>query len=255
MAQLQKLQFGVGILRMIGSLLVGFLVSQFTSIHAFSGVLIAMVLAIHVFLFSRLLEPFYGRGEKRFLSNLSEKEQEELKANAKLSELAPWDASLSEFVVSQDSPLVLQTIKDSGIKERFGVSVTMIERGSKRLLPPKGDDVFLPFDNVYLVGTDEQLTVVRPEIELREETDSGYLDGDFGLGSLLLRAKHRFVDRTIRESGLRENINGLTVGIERNGERFLNPDPDMELLADDLIWLVGEKRLVNALRQRKEPKV
>ena len=68
----------------------------------------------------------------------------------------------------------------------------------------------------------------------------------FGLESIRLHADSRFTNKSIRECGLREAVHGLIVGIERNGERILNPDSSMNLHAEDLIWIVGDlQRLKN----------
>jgi CPA2 family monovalent cation:H+ antiporter-2 len=56
-----------------------------------------------------------------------------------------------------------------------------------------------------------------------------------------------FIGKTIRESNLREKTSGLVVGIEKNGIRYLNPESAMILSDGDILWIVGNKNLLNEL--------
>ncbi|RZJ24233.1 MAG: hypothetical protein EOO48_14700, partial [Flavobacterium sp.] len=56
-----------------------------------------------------------------------------------------------------------------------------------------------------------------------------------------------FIGKNIRESKLREKTNGLIVGLERRGKRILNPDSAMVLEQDDILWIVGDKKLLAKL--------
>ncbi len=52
---------------------------------------------------------------------------------------------------------------------------------------------------------------------------------------------------SISESKIRENSNSIIAGIERNGERILNPQPTFTLQKGDILWLVGDKKKITAL--------
>jgi CPA2 family monovalent cation:H+ antiporter-2 len=53
--------------------------------------------------------------------------------------------------------------------------------------------------------------------------------------------------QTIRDSALRERTRGLVVGIERKGERILNPDSATVMEWGDIIWIVGERKRIQRL--------
>ncbi|HRO71649.1 MAG TPA: TrkA C-terminal domain-containing protein, partial [Chitinophagaceae bacterium] len=53
--------------------------------------------------------------------------------------------------------------------------------------------------------------------------------------------------QSIRESGIREKTNGLVVGIERGGQRILNPESTVVFEEGDVVWIVGEKKLIDAI--------
>jgi len=247
--QLRRLQFGVSIVRfLIGCGVAAFIVSNYTSVMAFSGIVLVSIAALFAVLFSRFSEPIYRHIENRFVSNLTENERAELEKKSKTPQLAPWNATLMEFVLSPSSPLILKTLQESRVKEQFGITIAMIERGDSRILAPKRDDLLLPGDKLFVIGTDEQLSAVREEIEKVSMQDLPALEDNFGLASLVLHDENRFVNRPIRDCGLREAVDGLIVGIERNGVRILSPDSATHLLPGDLIWIVGDKRLIRDLR-------
>lgn len=249
--QLRKLQVGVSIVRfLIGCALAGFVVSNFTSILAFSGILFMTLTALGVFFFSRFSEPIYRKLENRFVSNLAANERAELEKKAKIPELAPWNATLVEFTMSQNSSLIAKTLQESRIKERFGVTVAMIERGDTQILAPKRDDLLLPSDKLFIIGTEEQLVAAREVIEKKPTEDLSSASGNFGLASLVLTPEDQCINKPIRECGLREAVNGLIVGIEREGQRYLSPDSSMKLIPGDLVWLVGDKGLIKGLRSK-----
>ncbi|MDR2644205.1 MAG: cation:proton antiporter [Planctomycetaceae bacterium] len=251
-AMLQRLHFGVSIVRLfIGFTLVGFIVGHFLSIYAFSGFVLIPFVVFVLVLFSNYFEPVYHKFEAQFITHLTEKEKEEIASKAKLSNLVPWDVTLTEFVLSQNSSLVAKPLREARLRNRLGVIVTMIERGNVRLIPPGAEDLLLPFDKIFLLGTDSQLAAAREEIEKDQANEVEIRDDVIGLMSVLLDAEHPFVGLMILECGIRELADGLIVGIERNGIRQLNPMPEMVLQANDLLWIVGNKDAIKQLQNKK----
>jgi CPA2 family monovalent cation:H+ antiporter-2 len=59
-------------------------------------------------------------------------------------------------------------------------------------------------------------------------------------------------NRTIRESGLREVANALIVGIERNGERILNPESTFRFESSDIVWVVGIPEQIDAFLRKQQ---
>jgi CPA2 family monovalent cation:H+ antiporter-2 len=39
----------------------------------------------------------------------------------------------------------------------------------------------------------------------------------------------------------------MVVGIERNGKRLLNPESDLILEKDDILWVVGDKKRMSKI--------
>ena len=228
--------------------LLAFLVSRFTS--AFLSFLIATVFSIAVGLIGlRNFARLYQWLEARFLSHLNERERNRINTAPQKPVLSPWEGHLSEFSVHPDSRVVGKTLAELGLREKLGVSVALIARGSQHLVAPKGDVFLMAHDEISVIGTDEQLARLAPLLV----PDREYQAPDnlqYGLECLLLDEKSPWVGKTIRESGVREATDGLIVGIERDGKRILHPDSLFELKPDDRVWIVGNKSLLIPFKLR-----
>ena len=228
---------------LIAVLLIGFLISRLLgAIIAIAGTIAVMLIVGLVF--RKRLQKFYGRIETRFLNNLHEKEIFEMN-NAK-SHLSPWDAHLAKYEISPHADFIGKALQDLAWREKFGVNLAYIERGNAvKFAPSKNEQVF-PFDTIGVIGTDQQLTdfgkIILPFDEAAAE-DMGLVD----LQKIVVDEHTQLRGMSIRESGLREKTDGLVVGIERGGQRFLNPSSDATLEWDDIVWIVGNRKKIQEL--------
>lgn len=237
----------ISIMRLLlGVFLISFIIGNFISLQA-ASVFVFIGLSTVGIVLVKYSEPYYRKIEQRFLSHLDDQEKDLLSQQKNLQHLAPWNATLAEYVVSAESSLVGQSLIDCALKEKYGVMVALIERGNKKIIAPGRSELLMPFDRLFLIGTDEQLEVVKRLIEVRsKDTETEELE-IYGLGSLLITSDSVFQGHTIRDCGLRERVHGLIVGLERNEQRVLNPDSSTVLSAGDLIWIVGDRLKIKSL--------
>ena len=150
---------------------------------------------------------------------------------------------MSEFVVSPNSVIVGKTLQQSLIKEKFGVTIALIERGEKKIIAPGRDELLMSYDRLYLIGTDSELDQAKSLIEATLFNLHGADELEhYGLDNLTLNENSPYIHKSIRECGLREKIEGLIVGVERDNKRYLNPDSGMILKPGDLLWVVADVR-------------
>lgn len=193
-----------------------------------------------------LTEGIYLKIESQFTEHLNPSHDHEKHSKDKYSSLVPWDAVLESFVISPNSEVIAKPLIRAELKEKFGVTVAVIERGSKTILAPGRDELLLPGDKVYVIGQEEDLFKLKDYLENDlEREDTGHL---FGLETLVVKENSPFAFKPIRSCGLRESVKGLIVGIEREGKRYLNPDSGMELRPKDLLWVVGDRDLITQLK-------
>jgi len=231
----------------IGVALVGFLIKQFFPFWiSFAGTLVVMGVAL--VMFRQRLQKFYSRIEKRFINNLNEKENLQ-KTGPKI--LTPWDAHLSGFRISAACDFIGKTLEDLALREQYGINIGYIERGNKMIYAPPRDEKLYPHDEIGVIGTDAQLDQFRKLVELANEDIVNETDReDIQLERIVVDEHNALKGKTIRESGIRENTHGLVVGIERNGERILNPGSYEVFEWDDVVWLVGDhKKIQERLRK------
>jgi CPA2 family monovalent cation:H+ antiporter-2 len=197
-----------------------------------------------MFIFSRKLQSFYNRLETRFLKNLNARE-----AQNRQPGILPWDAHLADLNVAPESGLVGQTLAELSVREKYGVNIALIERGKLMIPTPGRDERLYPNDKVMVIGTDEQLAAVKTLFEgnVDESLETTFPKEDMALQKVVINSSSPVYGQSIRTSGIREATQGLVVGIERAGERILNPDSNLVFENGDIVWIVGNNKKVPAL--------
>lgn len=248
--KLRGLQVGLFVGRLvIALLLLGAVIAQFATLKMASGVIVT-VLAVAVLLGQFWVRRLYHVIEKNFLKNLTEKERKELVSSKVAKNFLPWEASLGNYELSPESFLVGKNLRAISFKEKFGVTVASVFRGKKRYFAPDGDFVLWPYDKVVCFGSEEELlklqtyldsevqaqTAVNPDIVARQE--------DFKLSSFVVDDVSPFKDKSIRDSGIREKMRGMVVGVERDSVKILGPTASFQLKQDDLVWFVADRRMI-----------
>jgi CPA2 family monovalent cation:H+ antiporter-2 len=153
------------------------------------------------------------------------------------------------FTMPAESTVVGKSLQDLAWRENYGINIAYIERGSITITAPARSDVLYPFDKIAVIGTDVQLEQFRMEVE-SATLPSQNGDGEIILNKLIVDNHTALRGKTIRASGIREITNGVVVGIERNGQRILNPDSTTVFEWDDIIWIVGDRRKIENLKEQ-----
>lgn len=243
---------------MTGVILLAFWVDRLFSTNA--AILIAVpIVVIVLIVFSKRIQGFYNRLEGRFLANLHARETAaeagkdhlltdlQKKFNPK-SDLSPWDAHIVILEVNQHADYIGKTLMELGWREQYGINIAYIKRGDKLIYAPGRDNRLLPFDQLGMIATDDQIVKFKPVFDAAEEVNNGtHTIEDIVLQKIVVNEHTRLKGLTIRNSGIRERTSGLIVGIERNEERILNPDSNTVFEWGDIIWIVGERKKIQQL--------
>ncbi|WP_418263535.1 cation:proton antiporter [Flavobacterium faecale] len=228
---------------------IGFLLNIFFSpVIAF----IALVCAIITyFLFPKQLHEQYHKIEGHFLKNLNDRaEIESVRMDRKHANLTPWDGHMTSFTIAKESNLAGKTLREIKIRELMGINIAYINRGEITIQVPNKMERLFPGDEIGVIGTDAQVKqfaeyLRQNEIEIPEKVDNEVVLRQIELDN------EEFIGKAIGRSKLREQTQGLIVGIERNGERMLNPESNIILERNDILWIVGNKKLLNSLFKEK----
>jgi CPA2 family monovalent cation:H+ antiporter-2 len=237
----------------LGIVILGFFLDRFasTTVSFFITIPVAIVF---MFMFSKRLNKFYDRLEKRFITNLNDRATNSddaaltrLTGNTEvISNLAAWDVHIVEHQVKPLAEFVGKTLLELQWREKFGINIGYIKRGAKLIHTPDRNEVLMPYDKVGIIGTDEQFQVFRPVFDSEEVVPEENAD-HIKLGKILIN--HHSVKKglTIRESGIRDKTDGLVIAIRRGNERILNPESSEVLQLDDIVWVVGNRKKIEKL--------
>jgi len=216
------------------------IVAQYMSWKTLSGVTLG-VFVMAGFLFHRYGGVLYKRLEKRFLGQLSKEEP----MGERSPPLLPWDTHLTELTVAADSTACGLTLEKLGSGESFGVMVAAIGRGHRRILAPRATEQVFPGDRLSVIGDDSGIERMRRLLESGPIENGG--ESPLSLQSIVLNPDSSLCGHTVRESGIRERVEGLLVGVEREGYRQLNPPAGLRLEPGDRLWIVGDPDRIAAL--------
>ena len=210
--------------------------------------LVAMVL-------SRRLKHRSIKLERLFIKNLRSREiAEQVNGERRPlfeGRLLDRDIHIGDFDIPEDSTWIGRTLKDLQFRNRFGVHVSSILRGSLRINIPNGRQIIFPGDRISVIGSDEQLKNFSqaianelipedPEIEKRE----------MKLRKFILSDGTPFIGKTLAESGIRDRYGCMVVGVEEGQENLTLVDPQRRFEKGDIIWLVGEEADLEKVRQQ-----
>ena len=142
-------------------------------------------------------------------------------------------------------------MKELHLRQRFGIDMSSIRRGSQRLNIPNGDTVIFPGDKLQIIGNDDQVhkfaqaltTELAPEdleIEKRE----------MKLRQLIISGGSEFLGKTLEESGIRNKYNCMVVGLEEGQENLTHILPSRVFEKGDIIWLVGEEADLQKIQEK-----
>jgi len=224
---------------------IGFLLDNFFSAEV---AIFAFIAAVIIYaLFPKKLNAQYHKIEEHFIKNLNAREI--IRNKRRRSDLTPWEGHMTIFDIAKESNIAGKTLEELQLREQIGINIAFIKRGEVSINIPSRNERLFPGDEICIIGTDSQVQQFKKFLDQNEiappekETES-----DIVLRQMEL-VNEDFIGKSIRDSQLREKTSGLVVGIERKGKRILNPDSQLVLEKDDILWVVGDKKLLANLVQ------
>lgn len=248
---------------LIGLLLTGLFIDQLASTKVALLTAIPITVAV-LFIFSKNIQKFYQRLERRFISNLNAREAAQAAkqydpftesiqhiSDGLQSDLVAWDAHIVEMEVNPLAGYTGQQLMKLAWREKYGVNIVYIKRGDKIIHTPGRHNRLLPFDRVGILATDDQLHEFKPVFDTAEiVTYNETAIEDIMLDKIIVDENTLLKGQTIRHSGLREKTHGLVVGIEKDNERVLNPDSATVFEWGDVVWIVGDRKKIAEFKKK-----
>lgn len=228
-------------MRIIRYLIALFFVIYFTTVaySSLTGWLVGAGLFVVMLTFTGTrLARRYRNMEDKFINNLNIRENTRLGINNNLVD----DMHQAFIEIDQTTPFVGDKLMDSGLRRDYGVSVSSIQRGESYMPLPTKDARVFPGDILGVIGNDEQLLKLNRDIEearlaaMRAEMPRQV---PVQLQSIVLKENSPVVGKPIEETDFLHDFYSMIVKVKR-GDEFLLPKRDLVLLADDVVWVVGD---------------
>ena len=133
-----------------------------------------------------------------------------------------------------------ERLMDSDLRQRFGVNLVSIQRGTHFIPIPNGRTRLYPGDIVGIIGTEEQIENLLPVMEKCRPTGGAEATAaDSLLTSILLGENSPLVGHTPRSSSLRRRLQRTGWWPSTVARNISEARPDLVFAAGDLVWLVG----------------
>jgi CPA2 family monovalent cation:H+ antiporter-2 len=228
----------------IGLFFVGFLLNIFFSPTV---AFVALIIAIAAYqIFPKKLNEQYHKIENHFLKNLNDRENK--KIDRRYANLMPWDGHMSIFDIGKESNLAGKTLEELHIREQMGINIAYIRRGEITIAIPTKTERLFPGDEICVIGTDAQITEFNKYLTQNEiEAPKNIEESEIVLRQMEV-SNEDFTEKSIGQ--FRGKTGGMVVGIERNGNRILNPDSSLILQLNDILWVVGDKKKMAELLKK-----
>ncbi len=216
----------------------------YNSLIAWIAGVICFVLII-VFASSKLMSR-YGHIEKKFIDNLNIRENTRLGLNNNLVS----DLHQAYIQVGAYCPFVGDRLKDSGLRDDYGVSVSSIQRGDRIMPLPSVDARIFPGDILGVIGTDEQIKKLNDDIERDQKAFMAVetTQPEIALRSIRLTSGSPIINLPLGKTNLRTDFYSMIVKVQRGEDEFVQPGPSTVLKEGDIVWVVGDASRIDAMK-------
>lgn len=211
---------------------------------AYWSLLLIVLAGVAFFIVARRsVHQFYAL-EERFIMNLNQKEEYERMrkpiATSVRSKMKGHDVAAESVTISPNSEYAGKQLKDIPFRQKYGINIAKVVRGSKRILVPSPDEYIYPYDEVLAIGTHEEVKRFIDEMNAEEERPISYEADDFVLDAFELQKGCYLDGKILKNTNMRQH-GCMVVGVERNGLSLMSPKPDFQFEAGDFVWLAGER--------------
>lgn len=219
------------------------------SVSLVFGVAVALVILM---ILSRQLKKQSILIERTFFQNLRYRDMRAEYLGEKKPEYAgrllSRDLHLTDFELPGEANWAGKTLAELNFGNRYGVHVVSILRGKRRINIPGASVRLFPQDKIQVIATDEDLNVFGEEMNKSSAMQFDVIEkSEMILRQFRVDENSPFLNKTLKESGIREKYRCLIVGVDRDGETLHAPDPHEPFAEGDVVWIVGENNDVYKL--------
>lgn len=242
-------------LRFMAVVLMAFIPLQ--TILGLHGVWLLPLIMLGVYLIYRSgwLSSAYISAEAHFMANFNERILHREDGEDDTIQWLDDQLLVQELYATED--MAGKTLKQLGWGKLYSTNIIKILRGRKHLNMPGGDLELHKGDRIFAIGESEDLRSLRMAMGLPENEAlitlhrfvQGQPDGASAVYAfpLPVTKESDLLGKSIKTSRLREQYDCMVLGLQRNKLPILQPDVNMTFRDDDLVWVLGTRRMAEKL--------
>lgn len=198
------------------------------------GIYLVCIMILLLGLLYKPLEKYYKWCEKHLVNNLSDKSAKP----AYNANLALWDCHLVEVRINPQSAFIGKKL--SSLHTQYHIDFIALYRNRHLIFSPASDEAILAYDCLLVIGKPTQIDAFHEQAEILMQADLNHNDllATISLQTILLNAKHLELYHTIYDFHKNIAPSTIIIGLERDGQRILNPGNHTELCEGDLLLMI-----------------
>ncbi|MCD4672730.1 MAG: SLC13 family permease [Anaerolineaceae bacterium] len=156
-----------------------------------------------------------------------------------------------ELLVSAESRLIGQSLKEIGFGDRFGLSVVAIIRESGNIFSPLSNHIILKDDILIVIGKEEQVAQL-PESHViirRNHSGSQFSVRGVTVAELLISPHSSTIGKSLVQLGFRRRYKLTAIALHRSGTNFRTNISSIKLTAGDALLISGDDEQIQELRE------
>ena len=143
--------------------------------------------------------------------------------------------------VSPNFAFVGKSLREMPFRKHSGINILKIQRGSRSILIPSGNEPVYPCDKLVAVGTSAQLESFMGSMKENIEAQESETDSDFIVKSGVISPDSYLWGKSLRETDMRKS-GCMIISVLHDNKLITNPGADYVFTDGDTIWIAGETK-------------
>jgi len=171
---------------------------------------------------------------------------------------------IAQIHLGYDHPLVGETSVAGMFPSLKDMTVRMVQRGERPILPPFDEITLQPGDTIILAATRQSLTdalksranifqgMLEEHLQHADEEDALSSSGKIHLVEAVVAPGSRMIGRNIEQIGFRHETRCIVLGIQRRSRMIRARMSDIRLEDGDVLLILGGEKDVQGLRLNRD---
>lgn len=214
------------------------------SLSKWAWLAIAGSLAGGLLVFSRRLLYWHGQWQNSLEDAFGDNQDASRPGQRQwLESSSDWGIQAQDLILPENAACSGRSIADLRVRSHFGCSIVEINRGGHTIISPDPTQILYSGDRLLLLGTPAQLAAAREGLEQVKAVEELADFEDARLETVIVPAGPR-VGLSLAELAILRQTGVLVAGIQRGGEKIVNPVGGDRLNEGDELLILGSPQQI-----------